>query len=149
MPTIIFGRKGPAMPMIDVTTRTGKFTPEQQERLIADLTAAVLRWERAPDTDLFRSNTAGFVHELPVGSLATASGGHDVVRVEVLTPAGALGQEQRAGIVAELTSLVATAAGDPSQAGRTWVLMREAADGGWGVAGHAFSVADIRASARP
>ena len=146
MPTVIFERKGPAMPMIDVTARTGTFTPAQQERLIADLTAAVLRWEKAPDTDQFRANTAGFVHELPPAAIATAAGGHDVVRVEVLTPPGVLDQDQRAGIVAELTTIVATVAGDTGQAARTWVLLRESADGGWGIAGRAFSVADLRAA---
>ena len=136
------------MPMIDVTTRAGLFSAEQQERLIADLTAAVLRWERAPDTDLFRANTAGFVHELPAPSIATAAGGRDVVRVEVLTPAGALDRDQQDGVVAELTQLVADIAGDPGQASRTWVLLRESADGGWGVAGRAYSVADIRGATR-
>jgi hypothetical protein len=32
---------------------------------------------------------------------------------------------------------VADAAGDPSLADRTWVLLTEAPDGGWGLAGHA------------
>ena len=34
--------------------------------------------------------------------------------------------------------LAANAPEDPSQAGRTWVLLTEAAEGGWGIAGTAF-----------
>jgi hypothetical protein len=39
-------------------------------------------------------------------------------------------------------------AGDPSQADRTWVLLTEAPDGGWGLAGHAHTNAELVAAAR-
>ncbi len=135
------------MPMIDITVRAGLWNDDQRSDLIARSTAALLRWEKAPDIDLFRDNTAGFVHELPAAAVATASGRNDVVRVQVLTPAGALDQEQRQGITAELTALVAEVTGDPAQAARTWVLFTESPDGGWGVAGRAFSRADLRQAA--
>lgn len=135
------------MPTIDVTTPAGLFDAHQKRELVTRSTAALLRWERAPDLDLFRDNTAAFVHELPETALGTASGRHDVVRVQVLTPAGALDQEQRQGITAELTELVAELTADPSQAGRTWVLFVEAPDGGWGIAGQALTLADIRQAA--
>jgi hypothetical protein len=46
-----------------------------------------------------------------------------------------------------LTEIVAVAAGDPSCAGRTWVLITESPDGGWGLAGHANTNTDIAAAA--
>ena len=40
------------------------------------------------------------------------------------------------------------AAGDPSVADRTWVLLTEAVDGGWGLSGHANTNAELVAAAR-
>ena len=37
-----------------------------------------------------------------------------------------------------MTRIVADVAGDPGQAARAWVLLTEAAEGGWGIAGTAF-----------
>jgi phenylpyruvate tautomerase PptA (4-oxalocrotonate tautomerase family) len=50
--------------------------------------------------------------------------------------------------VNELTELVATAARDPSLRARTWVLLTESPEGGWGIGGHANTNADIAAAAR-
>ncbi|MCW2523574.1 MAG: hypothetical protein JWO63_1909 [Frankiales bacterium] len=44
--------------------------------------------------------------------------------------------------------IVATAAGDPSLVDRTWVLITESPEGGWGINGHANTGADIAALAR-
>jgi phenylpyruvate tautomerase PptA (4-oxalocrotonate tautomerase family) len=35
--------------------------------------------------------------------------------------------------------------GDPTQVGRTWVLLTEAAEGGWGIGGTAFGRAEFAA----
>ena len=48
----------------------------------------------------------------------------------------------------ELTEIVAAAAGDPTLTQRTWVLITESPDGGWGINGHANTGADIAAAAR-
>ena len=37
--------------------------------------------------------------------------------------------------------------GDATQAGRTWVLLTEAAEGGWGIAGSAFGKEEFAALA--
>jgi phenylpyruvate tautomerase PptA (4-oxalocrotonate tautomerase family) len=70
------------------------------------------------------------------------------VRVQVLTPVGVLNREKQLGVVKELTELVAAAAGDATLAERTWVLLTESPEGGWGIAGHANTQADIAAAAR-
>ena len=59
-----------------------------------------------------------------------------------------LDRDKQLGVVSELTEIVAAAAGDPSLAQRTWVLLTESPDGGWGVAGHANTGADLAAAAR-
>jgi phenylpyruvate tautomerase PptA (4-oxalocrotonate tautomerase family) len=59
-----------------------------------------------------------------------------------------LDRQKQLGVVKELTEIVAKAAGDQSLAARTWVLITECPDGGWGVAGHANTGADIADAAR-
>ncbi len=66
----------------------------------------------------------------------------------MLTPAGVLDRDKQLGVVKELTEIVVAAAGDPALAERTWVLLTESPEGGWGIAGHANTQADIAASAR-
>jgi phenylpyruvate tautomerase PptA (4-oxalocrotonate tautomerase family) len=66
----------------------------------------------------------------------------------VLTPVAVLDRAKQLGVVKELTEIVAAAAGDSSLADRTWVLITESPEGGWGIAGHANTQADIAAAAR-
>jgi phenylpyruvate tautomerase PptA (4-oxalocrotonate tautomerase family) len=134
------------MPMIDVYATTGTFA--DKHALAQDLAAAVMRWEQVPDLALFRNNTAAFVHELPADSLANVNGDSNYVRVQVLTPVGVLDRDKQLGVVKELTETVAAAAGDPRLVERTWVLLTESPEGGWGVAGHANTGADLAAAAR-
>jgi phenylpyruvate tautomerase PptA (4-oxalocrotonate tautomerase family) len=134
------------MPMIDVYATEGTFS--DKHTLATNLADAVMRWEQVPDLPLFRNNTAGFVHDLPGTSLANVNGERNYVRVQVLTPTGALDRDKQIGVVKELTEIVAAAAGDPSLAQRTWVLLTESPEGGWGIAGHANTAADIAQSAR-
>ena len=51
--------------------------------------------------------------------------------------------------LAEVTAIVAKIAGDPTQPERTWVLLTEAAEGGWGIAGTAFGREEFIALLRP
>ncbi len=134
------------MPMIDVYATAGTFADKHS--LARDLAAAVMRWEQVPELPLFERNTAGFVHELPAGSLSDVTGADDHVRIQVLTPVGVLDRDKQLGVVAELTDIAAKAVGDPTLAERTWVLLTEAPEGGWGIAGHANTGADIAAAAR-
>ena len=134
------------MPMIDVYATEGTFA--DKHALAQNLAAAVMRWERVPDLALFRDNTAAFVHDLAADSIANVVGDSNYVRVQVLTPAGVLDRDKQLGVVSELTEIVAAAGGDPSLAQRTWVLLTESPDGGWGVAGHANTGADLAQAAR-
>lgn len=132
--------------MIDVYAAEGTFGDRHQ--LAVDLANAVMRWEKVPPLDLFKNNTAAFIHDLDADSIANAAGDSNYVRVQILTPIGVLDREQQLGVVAELTEIVAAASDDPSQASRTWVLITESPDGGWGISGHANTGADIADAAR-
>jgi phenylpyruvate tautomerase PptA (4-oxalocrotonate tautomerase family) len=66
----------------------------------------------------------------------------------VLTSAGALDRDKQVAVVGRLTDLVASAAADPSLRERTWVLLTEAAPGGWGLWGHAHANDELVTAAR-
>ena len=134
------------MPMIDVYAAEGTFV--DPHALARDLAAAVMRWEQVPDLPLFASNTAAFIHELDPAAISNVAGASNYVRVQVLTPVGVLDRDKQLGVVDELTDIVATAAGDPGLRERTWVLLSESPEGGWGIGGHANTNADIATAAR-
>jgi phenylpyruvate tautomerase PptA (4-oxalocrotonate tautomerase family) len=132
--------------MIDIYAAAGTFADTHQ--LAADAARTVMRVEQVPDIPMFRQNTAAFVHELAAGCLSNVDGDSTYVRVQVLTNAGALDRDKQLSVVRELTDLVATAAGEPGLAARTWVLLTEAPDGGWGLQGHANTNAELVTAAR-
>ena len=134
------------MPMIDVYAGVGTFN--DKHALARDLAQAVMRWEQVPEIPLFLDNTAAFIHDLPQEAISNAAGASNYVRVQVLTPMNVLDRDKQLGVVKELTEIVVAAAGDPSLESRTWVLITESPEGGWGIAGHANTGADIVAAAR-
>ena len=125
------------MPMIDIYAVAGTFADPKQ--LAIDAATTVKTIEGVPDIPMFRQNTAAFVHELPAGTLANVDGDETYVRVQVLTNEDALDREKQ---------LVSTAAGDTTLKDRTWVLLTEAKEGGWGLWGHAYTNAELVAAAR-
>jgi phenylpyruvate tautomerase PptA (4-oxalocrotonate tautomerase family) len=134
------------MPMIDVYAVAGTFGDKHQ--LAVDLATKLMAIEEVPDIPMFRQNTAAFVHELAADSLSNVDGDNTYVRVQVLTNSGALDRAKQLAVVAEPTRIVSDAAGDPSLTERTWVLLTEAPDGGWGLAGHANTNDELVAAAR-
>jgi len=134
------------VPMIDVYATSGTFADKHQ--LAIDLASAVMNVEQVPNIPMFRKNTAAFVHELPAGDLSNVDGDSNYVRVQVLTNAGALDREKQIAVVAQLTELIAAAAGDPTLPERTWVLLTAAPEGGWGLKGHANTNEELVAAAR-
>ena len=134
------------MPMIDVYATSGTFA--DPHALARDLAATLMKIEQVPDIPMFRQNTAAFVHDLPDLALSNVEGDSTYVRVQVLTNAGALDRDKQLAVVRQFTDLVATAAGDTSLSGRTWVLLTEAVEGGWGLGGHANTNAELIEAAR-
>ena len=134
------------MPMIDIYAPAGTFA--DPHKLAADAAATVKTVEQVPDIPMFRQNTAAFVHELPAAGISDVDGGSDHVRVQVLTNAGALDRDKQLAVVAQLTDLVVEASANPGLRDRTWVLLTEAAPGGWGLKGHAHSNEELVTAAR-
>jgi phenylpyruvate tautomerase PptA (4-oxalocrotonate tautomerase family) len=132
--------------MIDVYATAGTFSDPHQ--LAVDLARTLMTIEGVPDIPMFRQNTAGFVHAMPEGAMANVDGETTYVRVQVLTNAGALDRDKQLAVVTQFTELITTAAADASLSKRTWVLLTEAVEGGWGLAGHANTNAELVEAAR-
>lgn len=138
------------MPMIDVYAPASLFPSDADTKLTRELTHAVLRAEGVAAPGPFHlDNTAAFVHRLPDTAVGTASKQPAaVVRVQIVTPPGSLKRDGQKQVTKEATEIVARMAGDPSLSARTWVILSEAAEGGWGIAGTAFGREEFTELAR-
>ncbi len=126
------------MPLIELTCPAGTFTPEARTELVDELTTVMLRAERAPDTEFFRTITWVDVHELPAEHVYAAGrpGAEPRFRVVATVPQGALSERRKAELVSEATKTLLAAAGlQDSDALRVWVLITEVPEGHWGAAG--------------
>ena len=134
------------MPMIDVYASAGTF--KDPHSLAGELAKTLMTIEKVPDIPMFRQNTAAFIHDLPSEAISNVDGDSDYVRVQVLTNAGALDRQKQLDVVRQFTDLISQAAGDPTYEARTWVLLTEAVDGGWGLKGHGNTNAELVDEAR-
>ena len=135
------------MPIFELTFPQGALTAEARDGLMQDLTTALLRAERAPDTEFFRNVTWSYIHELP--EEAVRSAGRPVAeptfKLDVTTPEGALSDRRRAELVDEATRLIRKAAGIREEGAlRVWVLCHEVAEGSWGAGGQVVQFAKLR-----
>ena len=128
------------MPMIDVYAPSGLLPSGTDRRIGEELTGAVLRAEGVSAPSPFHlENTAAFIHRMDPATLQSAAQAvARAIRVQIITPPGALTRSGQKQLVQEVTKILADICGDPSQAARTWVLLTEAAEGGWGIAGTAY-----------
>jgi len=136
------------MPMIDLTLPPGALDTAARSWLVDELLSALLRWEGAPDNERSRALAWAFVSEADAVTVAAhpASSALPRYRVGVRTPAGALDDPRRAGLVQEVTELVLRAEGSrntPEHAARVWVILDEVAEGSWGAGGRIWRLADI------
>ena len=139
------------MPIMDVTYPAGTFSDDQRTELADALTTVLLRAERAPDTEFFRSVTWVFMHELPEGAVLTAGRPVEqpIFRVECITPQGALSDRRRQELVSEATRVIREAAGmGEEETMRIFVLCREIDEGSWGAGGHVIQFEQLRAIAK-
>jgi phenylpyruvate tautomerase PptA (4-oxalocrotonate tautomerase family) len=132
------------MPMIDVYATGGTFP--DAAALAKTLATTLMTIEGVPDIPMFRDNTAAFVHD--VATISNVNGDSNYVRVQVLTNVGALDRPKQEAVTQQFTRLVAEAAGDDGLQKRTWVLLTEAVEGGWGLWGKAHTNDELVAAAR-
>ena len=130
--------------MIDVYATSG--TCADPKTLARNLAATLTKIEHPGHPDVPTEHRG--IPRPPHVALSNVQGDSNYVRVQVLTNAGALDREKQLAVVRQFTDLVAAAAGDASLSGRTWVLLTEAVDGGWGLAGHANTNTELLETAR-
>lgn len=128
------------MPMIDLYARSDLFPPGTDRQLGEQLARAVIRAEGVKEPGPYTlNNTAAYIHRMDPHAVHTAAtDSARTVRVQVITPPGSLNREGQKQLVREITDIVMKISGDPTLASRTWVLITEAAEGGWGIAGTAY-----------
>ena len=135
------------MPLMDLTYPAGALSADTLDELSEELTTVLLRAERAPDTDLFRTITWLHVHELPQLSVRAAGRpvAEPVFRLDVTVPDGALSDRRKQELVAGATRAISAAAGlGEADALRVWVLIHEVPDGNWGAGGAVIRFEQLR-----
>ena len=137
------------MPMIDVYAPSDLLPSGTERRIGEDITRAVLRAEGVSAPGPFHlENTAAFIHRMDPSAIQTAAqASARTIRVQIVTPPAALTRSGQKQLVQDVTAILADVCGDPSQAKRTWVLLTEAAEGGWGIAGTAYGREEFAALA--
>ena len=137
------------MPMIDVYAPSDLLPSGTDRRIGEELTRAVLRAEGVSAPSPFHlENTAAFIHRMDPSAIQTAAqASARTIRVQIVTPPAALTRSGQKQLVQDVTAILADVCGDPSQAKRTWVLLTEAAEGGWGIAGTAYGREEFAALA--
>jgi phenylpyruvate tautomerase PptA (4-oxalocrotonate tautomerase family) len=138
------------MPIMDLTYPAGTFDDDARTALADELTTVLLRAERAPNTDFFRSITWVYVHELPAGAVFAAGRpvAQPMFRLNVTVPQGALSERRKGELVTEATRTISKHAGLADEDGmRVWVLIREVPEGNWGAAGNVVRFEMLRQAA--
>ena len=135
------------MPMIDVYAASDLFPTGSERQLGEELTLALLRAEGVTSPGpLHLSNTGFYLHRMDASTVQTAANAiARTVRIQVITPPAVLPREDQKQLVKDATEIVTRISGDSGQAARTWVLLTEAAEGGWGIAGTAFGLEEFAA----
>jgi phenylpyruvate tautomerase PptA (4-oxalocrotonate tautomerase family) len=138
------------MPMIELIVPEGAVPEDEKTPLMNDLTGILLRAERAPDTDITRAISWGYLYERPAARVfqggQPVSAEEPTFRLKVTVPEGALNDKGKAELVAAAHERILQVAGEDA-ALRVWVMIDEVTDGNWGGAGRIFRYQDIVALA--
>lgn len=129
------------MPWINLTVRRGALSRPQQHALMADLTSALMFWEKVPETPEARKMMKGWVYEVAEDADYNAGKSDHASPfyfIEVRMPAGRLDTLARHGIIRDFTKLVLLAEGKPhvpEEARRVWVTIVDIERDNWGIGG--------------
>ena len=137
------------MPLIQVEAPANALTRAEQDRLISQLSNAVLKAEGAPVDDLgAQSLIWAYYNEKPEGSVYV--GGNNLqqppFRIAVTTPEGALREASRHSLVAEIGRIVDAIVGPYEERLNHWAMLYEVAEGSWAGGGQIFPLAGIQAA---
>ncbi|MGZ4515395.1 MAG: tautomerase family protein [Mycobacterium sp.] len=137
------------MPMIDLTFVRGSVDDEALSRLTDELVTALLRAERAPDTAFLRDNTWVYVHAVDPADLSVGGRGRGAprFRVDLTVFEGALSQDRKEQLAADVHAAVCAAAGIEPQGARAfhvWTLIHEIPEGNWAGGGQVIYYQQVK-----
>jgi hypothetical protein len=129
------------MPWINLTMRRGALPKSTQHAMMADLTSALMFWEKVPETPVARNFMKGWIYE--VAEDADYNAGKPDHKdpfyfIEVRMLAGRLTTLDRIGIMRDFTKIVLLAEGRPfvpENADRVWVTIVDIERENWGIGG--------------
>jgi phenylpyruvate tautomerase PptA (4-oxalocrotonate tautomerase family) len=124
------------MPMIDLTYVRGSLDDQALGQLTDELVTALLRAERAPDTPFLRDNTLVYLHALDPAAQSVGGRGPGAprFRIEMTVFEGAVAQDRKERLAADVHAAVCAAAGiepEGSRALHVWTLIHEIPEGNW------------------
>jgi phenylpyruvate tautomerase PptA (4-oxalocrotonate tautomerase family) len=133
---------------ITVTAPRGVLTAEGERLILPRLTAALLEASGATGNTFFTSIIGGTVHVLPAENIYAGGINRPVVMVELKLPNIGLGSpDERAAFITAATGIVEELTVPGHNRENTWVNILNAPEGGWGLAGHAYTGDDLVAAA--
>jgi phenylpyruvate tautomerase PptA (4-oxalocrotonate tautomerase family) len=124
------------MPMIDLTFVRGSVADAALSRLTDELVTVLLRAERAPDTPFLRDNTWVYLRAVDPAELSVGGKGPGAprFRIDLTVFEGALSQDRKEQLTADVHAAVCAAAGIEPQGVRAfhvWTLIHEIPEGNW------------------
>lgn len=129
---------------ITVFATEGVLTDAQQAQVFSELTDSFLRHHDLLGNAFLTPNVIGEVNVIPKGKSFAGGKPADIVVVELKVPSFALSEPaQKQAFVADATEIVTRATGGRHPRERVFVNMVHAIDGLWGIAGHAYTNADL------
>lgn len=135
------------MPLIQVDAPQGDLDKLQQDALMSQLSNAVLKAEGAPlESAGAQSLVWAHFNEKPQGTFYVGGVPQEKppFRIAVTTPQGALNDETRSSLVAEIGRIVDEIVGPFADRLNHWAMLYEVTDGGWAGAGQIFRLGDIQ-----
>jgi phenylpyruvate tautomerase PptA (4-oxalocrotonate tautomerase family) len=129
------------MPMIDLTYVRGSLNDQALAQLTDELVTALLRAERAPDTPFLRDNTLVYLHAVDPAAQSVGGRGEGTprFRVEMTVFDGAVSQDRKEQLAADVHAAVCAAAGigpEGARALHVWTLIHEIPEGNWAGGGN-------------
>lgn len=125
------------MPSIDVHATAGLLDARGEQQLAEELSNIALLAEGLEPNEFLASKAWVFFHRYPEADVLAGNGkpAGKVARIQILTSYGRLSVAARSNLIRETTEILCRIVGDPTQAERTFVLLCDQSEGGWGLAG--------------
>ena len=129
---------------ITVTAPHGVLTAAGRQRILPLLSAAVIEVSGATGNAFFTPMVGGHVALVEPADVYAGGANRPLVVVKLEIPNVALGTvELRAAFIGAATAIVAECAVPWHDPADTWVNIFNAPDGGWGIAGRAYTGTDL------